>query len=142
MLFSHKSEQSCTVSEAAAVKFIMQHGFHVAEFIGRDTVSDFHFFLDGKVQWVQVKTISKGSNSLVKRTNRSSSKVGGPNSKTRNSVCYAEQGIHWLLGYHVDEDKIYAYHIDAYSKIPSKYSFSVKRYHPCEFPFKEIKSHI
>ena len=138
MSYKHTSNQSGDASQSRARTFLVERGFIVLEPSSRDAIYDCVIDRgDGIFETAQIKTL-KG-NSLAKRTNRKGETVS-KQGKIRNSVDYAEEGIHWLIGVGKNGE-IYPYHIEQYKQYDQT-TFSVKKYPPLRhFPRNEnIKS--
>ena len=133
MSYRDSSNQSGDISEQTVKLELIRRGWVVCEPSSRDCVYDLVVDMDGDFQTIQVKTMT--SNSITKRVDRSG-EVVSKDGKTRNSLDYAEHGVHWLVGVN-REAECFFYHLDTYKEIPTS-SFSTKKYKPDTFPTKKV----
>tara|TARA_R100001079_G_C4391296_1_gene127357 strand:+ start:49 stop:498 length:450 start_codon:yes stop_codon:yes gene_type:complete len=139
MTYRDSSNQNGEVAETAARLAIMKRGWQVTSAGSRDSAYDLIIDMQGsndefKAVRAQVKKLS--GNMLAKLIDRSG-EVVSKNGKPRESTDYAKEGIEWIIGYSLEKEKVYFYHIDTYSKIPTN-SFSVAKYPPDDFPTYDV----
>lgn len=136
-MYRSTSNRSGDLNQQIVATDLIKRGWIVLTPSSRDSVYDFVVDMGDKIfHTIQVKTMS--SNSISKFIDRSGERVSF-NGKTRNSLDYAEHKIDWIVGVN-KKGEVFYYHLNTYSKIPSK-SFSVKIWKPDCFPINEqIKS--
>ncbi len=134
MAYRDKSNQSGDVSETTIKLDLIRKGYVVLEPSSRDCVYDLVVDMGGTFETVQCKTMQ--NNSITKIVDRSNEVVcaGG---KTRNSLDYAEHGVHWLAGCHKETAEVYYYKLKTYAAIPGK-SFSVLKNPQDGFPSRNV----
>ena len=136
-MYRDSSNQSGDRSEITVYLDLIKKGWIVNTPSSRDAVYDLVVDRGTHFETVQVKTMC--GNSIAKVVDRSGERVSR-NGKTRNSLDYAEHGIHWLAG--VKDGKVYYYKLETYGNIPSK-SFSVNKWKPDGFPDNNVpKRHV
>jgi hypothetical protein len=136
-MYRDTSNVSGDLSEALVYADLIRRGWIVLAPSSRDSVYDFVVDLGNNIfQTIQVKTMC--GNSIAKVIDRSGERVSA-NGKARNSLDYAEHGVHWLVGVRKSDNKIFYYTLDKYSKISTK-SFSVNRHDPDDFPINNVPS--
>lgn len=136
-MYRDSSNVSGDLSEALVYADLIRRGWIVLAPSSRDSVYDFVVdFGNNNFQTIQVKTMKK--NSIAKVIDRSGERVSA-NGKARNSLDYADYGVHWLVGVRKSDNEIFYYTLDKYSKIPTK-SFSVNRHTPDDFPVNDVPS--
>ena len=134
------SEQSGDKSLAIVLLELIDKGYIAVE-SKRDTDMDIFVWVGHdengmcKTETIQVKTMQ--GNSVHKIVDRGG-EIVSKNGKVRNSIDYAERGIHWLVGVDLERDTHW-YHHDTYSKIPTK-SFSVRKYPADDFYNRTVPS--
>tara|TARA_B100001248_G_scaffold230282_2_gene190109 strand:+ start:155 stop:604 length:450 start_codon:yes stop_codon:yes gene_type:complete len=134
-MYRDSSNVSGDLSEALVFADLIRRGWIVLSPSSRDSVYDFVVDLgDNNFQTVQVKTMC--GNSIAKVIDRSGERVSA-NGKTRNSLDYAEHGVHWLAGVRKSDGAVFYYALETYREIPTK-SFSVNKWEPDEFPVNDV----
>jgi len=132
-MYRDTSNQSGDRSEITVYLDLIKKGWIVNTPSSRDAVYDLVVDRGSHFETVQVKTMS--GNSITKVVDRSGERVSH-NGKTRNSLDYAEHGIHWLAGVS-KAGEIFYYKLNTYKDIPSK-SFSVNKWHQDGFPVNSV----
>ena len=136
-MYRDSSNVSGDLSEALVYADLIRRGWIVLAPSSRDSVYDFVVdFGNNNFQTIQVKTMQ--GNSIAKAIDRSGERVSA-NGKARNSLDYAEHGVHWLVGVRKSDNRIFYYTLEKYSKIPTK-SFSVIRHTSDDFPTNDVPS--
>ena len=136
-MYRDSSNQSGDRSEITVYLDLIKKGWIVNVPSSRDAVYDLVVDRGTHFETVQVKTMS--GNSIARVVDRSGERVSR-NGKTRNSLDYAEHGIHWLAG--VKGEEVFYYKLETYGVIPSK-SFSVNKWKADGFPHNNVpKRHV
>jgi len=133
-MYRDSSNQSGDRSEITVYLDLIKKGWIVNMPSSRDAVYDMVVDMGGKFETVQVKTMS--GNSITKIVDRSGERVSH-NGKVRNSLDYAEHGVHWLVGCHKETAETYYYKLETYAAIPGK-SFSVLKNPQDGFPSRNV----
>ena len=94
-MYRDTSNQSGDRSEITVYLDLIKKGWIVNSPSSRDAVYDLVVDRGDHFETVQVKTMC--GNSIAKVIDRSGERVSH-NGKTRNTLDYAAQGIHWLAG--------------------------------------------
>lgn len=137
-MYRDSSNQSGDRSEITVYLDLIKKGWIVNVPSSRDAVYDMVVDRGSYFETVQVKTMS--GNSIARVIDRSGERVSH-NGKVRNSLDYAEHGVHWLAGVS-KEGTVHYYKLETYGKIPAK-SFSVNKWKSDGFPSNRVpKRHV
>jgi len=132
-MYKIDTDRDGDIAEAIVHKEMCKKGWRTY-YGARDAPYD--FIVEVTPNYFETIQVKKLKNGVLRQSVKRDNQKVTENGKKRNTITYADVGIHWLAGVDIETEEVHYYKLNNYRNIEAAH-FTVSKYPADQFPVNE-----